>query len=134
MFEVVEVFRSWCKQKIGLHKQSVADVKLFKQREVWWCSVGMNVGDEIYGKGASFLRPVLVLKKITGNVFLALPMTSLEKKGTWYVEVKLHQKQNWVILSQARTLDARRLRNRIGELSDLEYLMVQKRFIVFLCL
>ncbi len=92
----------------------------------------MNIGDEIYGKGVNFLRPVLILKKITQNVFLGLPMTSLEKNGTWYVEILLHKKQNWVILSQARTLDARRLRNRIGELSDSVHSVVQKRFIDFL--
>ena len=32
-----------------------------KEREIWWCSVGLNVGTEIYGKGEDFARPVLII-------------------------------------------------------------------------
>jgi hypothetical protein len=39
---------------------------LFKEREVWWCSIGLNVGDEEFWKGAYFTRPVLVFKKYSG--------------------------------------------------------------------
>lgn len=27
--------------------------KLFREREIWWCSIGLNVGYEVYGKGSS---------------------------------------------------------------------------------
>ena len=40
---------------------------LFKEGEIWWCSIGLNVGDEEYGKGPFFQRPVLIFKKFTKN-------------------------------------------------------------------
>ncbi len=49
MFEIVEIFRNWCAQKINL-ATAVRQHKLFRQGEVWWCDIGMNVGDEIFGK------------------------------------------------------------------------------------
>ncbi|MCX6780692.1 MAG: type II toxin-antitoxin system PemK/MazF family toxin [Candidatus Magasanikbacteria bacterium] len=115
MFEIIEVFSNWCKQKIGLHVDEVV-APLFKQGEVWWCSIGMNAGGELYGKGDRFQRPVLVLKKFSRTTFLGLPLTQQEKTGTYFVETNLGGVRRWIILSQARTLDARRLIEPIGRL------------------
>src|SRR3989338_8328483 len=72
MFGIIEIFCAWCRQKIALHVDE-RPAKFFKQGEVWWCRVGKNVGDEIYGKGEKFARPVLIIKKLTRTTFLALP-------------------------------------------------------------
>ena len=32
----------------------------FKEWEIWWCSIGENVGVEINGKGSHFMRPVII--------------------------------------------------------------------------
>ncbi|MCB9811044.1 MAG: hypothetical protein H6779_04545 [Candidatus Nomurabacteria bacterium] len=37
--------------------------RTFKERDIWWCSLGVNVGHEENGKGGVFNRPVLVVKK-----------------------------------------------------------------------
>ncbi len=131
MFHIIEQLKSWCRQKIKLHTTTHSP-PFFKQGELWWCSIGMNVGDEIYGKGNNFRRPMLILKKITKNVFLALPATSQEKYGTWYAEIKIHGIRSWIILCQARTLDARRLWKRIGQLPEFEITRVRNLFIEFL--
>ena len=47
-------------------------------REVWWCSLGMNVGREEDGNEDFFERPVLVLKKFNEDMVLAIPMTTTE--------------------------------------------------------
>ena len=36
----------------------------FKEGEIWWVSLGQNLGTESYGKGDTFRRPVLVIKKL----------------------------------------------------------------------
>lgn len=113
MFEIIETFYSWCGLKIGLHIAE-REAPPFKQGEIWWCSVGMNVGGEIFGKGKYFRRPVLVLKKFSKNMFLGLPMTLQEKQGSWFVETELTGVRRWAILSQARTFDARRLESCVG--------------------
>ena len=69
----------WFDIKNQIHN-SGKDVK-FHEREIWWCSIGLNVGYEIYGKGATFNRPVLVYKKINNKTFVGLPMSKNIKSG-----------------------------------------------------
>lgn len=130
MFEIIEIFCSWCRQKIALHTDERAP-KLFKQGEVWRCRLGQNVGDEMFGKGEKFARPVLIFKKLTGTTFLALPTTSRIKSGTWYVEFELDGVPRCVLLNQTRTFDSRRLLGRIGTISNEEAQRIRSRFIEF---
>lgn len=46
-----------------------------KPREVWFAHLGINVGNEEDGKGVTFQRPVLIIKKV-GNMYFVAPMTS----------------------------------------------------------
>ena len=56
----------------------------FNEGEFWWCSVGMNLGEEIYGKGRTFSRPVLVLRKVSNFSCIALPLSKRLREGTGY--------------------------------------------------
>ena len=85
----------------------------FKEGEVWWCSIGMNVGDEEFGKGTTFRRPVLIFKKFSNNSFLGLPLAGKEKEGSWYVPTLVIGKKGSVMLNQARVFDRKRLQRRI---------------------
>lgn len=129
MLEIIQFFRLWCEQKIALHL--ARRTPLFKQGEIWWCSIGVNVGEEIYGKGKSFRRPVLIFKKFTHNSFLGLPLTSQEKTGSWFVEFKINGQKNWAMLNQARILDARRLGKRIAVIQDTDFIAIKKRLVDF---
>ena len=130
MFESAAIFCSWCRQKIWLHETDEPS-KLFKQGELWWCGVGMNIGDEVFGKGEYFSRPVLVYKKLTHATFLGLPVTTREKTGSWYVEFTLNGMRRWALLNQARVFDSRRLQERIVELSDSDRQTIRNRFVEF---
>ena len=127
--DYIKAFQEWCKLKIALWRK---DSKvIFKQGDIWWCSLGMNLGEEIFGKGTKFTRPVLIFRKFTSNSFLGLPLTTQEKRGSWYVEITIHGKKNWVILNQARILDRKRLTNRIAALDDADLKKVRERFLEF---
>lgn len=127
--DYVKFIRAWCRLKILLwNKQSKV---VFKQRDIWWCSLGVNLGEEMFGKGEKFTRPVLVFRKFTSNSFLGLPITKQEKQGSWYVEITIHREKRWVMLNQARVLDKKRLTNRIGVLDDADSQKVKERFIEF---
>ena len=54
----------------------IRNLRTFNEREIWWCSVGLNIGYEIYGKNELFNRPVLIIKKFSSSIFLGLPLTS----------------------------------------------------------
>lgn len=121
-------FKDWFKLKVLLWKFENKQV-VFKQNDIWWCSVGMNLGEEIFGKGKQFTRPVLIFKKFTSNSFLGLPLTSRSKSGSWYTKITLREKDNWVILNQARILDKKRLVDRMGTLDDTDVKRVKKDFL-----
>ena len=125
--DIIQTFKKWFYLKIGLyHKKNIL---FFKERELWWCSLGVNIGEEIFGKGEKFTRPVLIFKKFTSNSFLGLPLTSQDKKGSWYVEIRQKGRKSRVMLNQARSLDKKRLTKRIGTLDDTDFQKVQKQFL-----
>lgn len=91
----------------------------------------MNIGDEVYGKGQYFSRPVLVYKKLTSTTFLGLPITTREKVGSWYIEFVLNGMRRWALLNQVRVFDSRRLQERIGELTEPDRRVIRDRFVEF---
>lgn len=127
MFEILERFSLWCRQKVEMHV-SKKDPPLFKQGEVWWCSIGMNVGEELFGKGDRFARPVVVLKKFSRNTFLAVPLTQRENVGTYFIETRLGDVSRWAILCQVRTIDSKRLLENIGTLDKITLKKIRNQF------
>lgn len=126
--DYISTFKNWFKIKIHLWKLNTNHI-YFKQGDIWWCSIGMNLGEEIFGKGEKFTRPILIFKKFTSNSFLGLPLTTQEKSGTWYTKITLNKNNRWVILNQARILDKKRLTKKISALDDKDFGKVKKDFI-----
>ena len=129
MIEIIlKQIQEWCKVKIFLLNKNKI---IFKQGNIWWCSLGMNLGEEMFGKGPKFTRPILIFRKFTSNSFLGLPITKQEKEGNWYTEITIHKEKRWIILNQARILDKKRLTNRIGALDNNDINKVRKSFLEF---
>lgn len=97
-----------------------------REGEVRWCRIGINVGNEILGKGDFARRPVLVLKKFSGDVFFGLPLTSKIHEGDWYyIHVHDNVSQS-IILNQGRLLDRKRLEDKMFEISEKELRKVKE--------
>lgn len=92
----------------------------FKEGEIWWCSVGVNIGYEIHGKNSLSNRPVLILKKFSRDIFLGIPLSSKIKSGKFYHFLEVNQKTSCAILSQIRVFDGKRLNGKIKELPEEE--------------
>jgi mRNA interferase MazF len=93
-----------------------------QQRQIWWCSIGLNVGSEQNGHGDNFERPVLILRKYTADIFLCIPLTSKDKKGNYFCEIISNKKERSIaILSQAKVLDRKRLIRLVGNISRREF-------------
>lgn len=127
VIKAVKRFLEWIGLKEKLH-DAIHKPPLFKEGEVWWCSIGENVGSEINGKSRLFSRPVLIFRKLSAGTFLGLPTTSQKRKGTWYVTITLGKVESTVVLSQARVLDYKRLSSKIGQLEAVEMKKVMKGF------
>ncbi|MFA4917043.1 MAG: type II toxin-antitoxin system PemK/MazF family toxin [Syntrophales bacterium] len=96
--------------------------------EIRWCRFGINVGKETIGKGDTFHRPVLILKKFSGDVFLGLPLTTKEHKGDWYYQIVHDDITQTIILNQGRILDRKRLEEKLFEISEAELENIKKSY------
>ena len=104
-------FQDWHKLKSDLHKQTRA--VYFRKKEIWWCSLGLNIGFEQDGKNNNFERPVLVLRKFNNDILWILPITSRNKIGKYYFQIRYNNKTYSIILSQIRLISSKRLLRRI---------------------
>jgi len=101
-------------------------------REIWWCSLGVNVGYEMDGKNESFERPVLVLRMYNKEMLLVLPVTSKEKNDAFHCKVRARSRDMWVTLTQIRVISNRRLLRKIDVLGSDEFVIVQNALKSFL--
>lgn len=69
---MIKNFDAWNNRKKELEDKTAQ--YLFKTGDVWWCAVGLNVGTESCGKGNDYQRPVLVLKKLSNDSFIGIPL------------------------------------------------------------
>jgi mRNA interferase MazF len=107
----------------------VSPVNSFKERQIWWVSVGHNVGVEIDGKGPRYARPVIVMRKFSHNAFFGVPLTTTGKENPYLYAFSLNGVENKAALSQVRVFDARRLINKMGYLTIEDYAEVQRQLV-----
>jgi mRNA interferase MazF len=104
----------------------------FRAGEIWWVEVGVNLGFEIDGKHENFERPVLILKKYHSQLFLALPLTSRSREGSFFREISYNDKVGNVIFAQAKTMSSLRLLRKLHHISDSKLAEIVKDYQQFL--
>src|SRR4051812_44298293 len=109
-------FDTWNLQKKKIHN-FIKQETTFREREIWWCSLGINIGDEEDGKNTLFERPILVLRKFNRKLAWVLPMSSKKKEGVYYHIINYRGISYSVLLSQLRLISAKRLRRFIRKIS-----------------
>jgi mRNA interferase MazF len=86
----------------------------YKEGEIWWCSIGENVGFEEDGKGQNYLRPALILKIHSRRLFFGVPLSTTDHRGKFYYPFSFDDKVSVALLSQSRTMDSGRLYRKMG--------------------
>ncbi|MGH7238380.1 MAG: hypothetical protein ACREGF_07645, partial [Candidatus Saccharimonadales bacterium] len=113
-------FDEWNKLKKRLEVRPSAP--FFKEREVWFAAVGLNIVHEEDGKNDNYERPVLVLKRFNKNLFFGLAFSSIFKpENDFYHTVLVKQKASSIILSQAKSYSSKRLLRRMAILDQAEF-------------
>ena len=79
---VMKDFEGWLPVKEKLDGDD--KIPTFREREIWWCSTGVNVGVEQDGKNILYERPVLVVHKFNRRLSWGLPITSKIKEFPFY--------------------------------------------------
>jgi mRNA interferase MazF len=107
----------------------------FSERDIWWCRLGENIGIEISGKGQEFARPVIVLKKFSQRLLLIIPTTTkltfangTEKEGERFIKFIYNDIVMLACLEQVRTIDYRRLKNKLGQLDKKDFNLIHTSF------
>ena len=108
-------FTNWHILKTNLQKDGKK--LFFRERDIWLCSLGLNLGHEEDGKGTEFLRPVVVLRKFSSAFFWAIPLTSKSRQGNYFYRSYFVNKNGSAMLYQLRLVDQKRLIRKIGILS-----------------
>lgn len=113
-------FFEWIKLKQKLDgKQKRAPY--VSESDVWWASVGENVGAEIDGKSQYFSRPVIIVKKLSRGFYFVVPTTTQKRTGSWYVSYWHQGLEITACLHQVRAIDFRRLHSKLGELDSHDF-------------
>lgn len=117
-------FQKWHTKKKYVHENE--KIPYFYDREIWWCSIGLNVGYEQDGKNENFERPVLVLKKFNKYILWIIPLTSRLKSGKYYYHFKFEKEKSVAILSQLRLISSQRLLRKIGMISEIDFAKIRQ--------
>ncbi len=106
----------------NINKKQLANASrvYFHKGEIWFASIGKNIGDEEDGKHDSFERPILIVRKFNNNIFLGVPLTSNEEKDGKYYHKLISFTGSTAILSQIRLFDAKRLLRLMGKIDNEE--------------
>jgi mRNA interferase MazF len=118
-------FNGWNKVKVKINSDE--KIPTFREREIWWCSTGVNVGVEQDGKNILYERPVLIIHKFNRRLFWGVPITSKLKEFPFYYPIHYKgvdddvPKERRAILSQMRAYDSVRLTRPMGKLGHQQF-------------
>jgi len=114
MAEYIKDFNRWNEVKKTIDSKALTSGIYFHEREIWWCSIGINVGSEEDGKNESFERPVLIVRKINKDKLLITPFTSKITANEVRITASCAGTRSQILLDQARIVSSKRLLRRIG--------------------
>jgi len=100
----------------------------YQEREIWWCSLGVNVGFEQDGTGANFDRPVLVIRGFNKETCFCVALTGRKRRGMYYQHLgKIEGRDASAILSQVRLVDTKRLIRKMATLPKADFAELKQR-------
>jgi mRNA interferase MazF len=117
----------WTPVKTDINKDHAVP-QGYREREVWFCSIGENIGFEEDGKGDQFIRPVLVLKIYNQFFCHVVPLSTTQKRGKFYFAFDAGTgRQSVALLSQSRAISSARLHRKIGVMSESDFVKLKRQ-------
>ena len=125
-------FDSWNINKKKINNLDYSDL-YFNERDIFWCHMGINVGQEQDGKGVNFLRPVLIFKKFNNKLSWVIPLSNQVRTGSFFFPLLCESNTfRTAILVQLKVVDTKRLIEKIDSISLLELSFVKKKITGFI--
>ena len=104
-----------------------------KPREIFWLKIGQNIGHEEFGKGKEFVRPVIVIRQLTNDLFIGVPTTTSKKEDNDYfhnINYLNHKKDrvhSVAMLLQFKTFSKKRLLSKMGIVNQNEFNVIVEK-------
>lgn len=110
-------FDQWNTNKKAINTD--AHRPFYHAREIWWCAVGVNVGNELDGTGKHYDRPVLIIRPFNAETFFGVALIGHPRTGRYYFPLgTIGDREAVANLSQARLFDTKRLIRKVGMLDE----------------
>lgn len=117
-------FNDWNEVK---KKTESENNRFYKEREIWWCRFGLNIGTEQNGKGREYTRPCLVILGFGPDACLVAPLTTSRKIHSLRIDIGLIENSPAKInISQMKVIDTKRLVKRICSLNQKDFENIRK--------
>ena len=117
-------FDKWNKRKKELNEEKP---NFYHEREIRWCSLGINIGFEQDGTSKTHSRPVLIIKGFSQHVCLVVPLTTSKKRNLYHFGLGIiKDREAFAILSQIRLIDTKRLQDRLSILEKDKFEQIKK--------
>ncbi len=111
-------FDSWNIEKQRINNKEASEKRFFHEGEIWWGSLGINIGSEQDGKNELFERPLLIIKKFHNDAVWIVPLTSEAKENRFHYQLQINR--SFVILSQIRLVSPKRFFRFIEKINENE--------------
>ena len=107
-----------------------------KPREIYWVKIGQNIGSEEFGKSELFSRPVIVIRRLTSDLFVGIPTTTSIKDNDYFLPFEYNTKKGIVkssaMLLQIRTFSIKRITDKIGKINVDDFKILEERLVKML--
>lgn len=124
--KILSLFHDWAKFKPLIH---FAEREIyFRERQIWWVSIGQNIGSEQNGKHGNFERPVIILKKFNAQTFLGIPISTKIKEGA-HRHIFINNGARFSAnLSQMRVMSSKRLLRSVANMPIADYEHIKQMY------
>lgn len=119
-------FNNWCKLKQIINNKNTENI-FFKEADIWRSSLWQNIKTESNWKWENYRRPILVLKKLSSDNLICIPLSTKIKKWTWFYQYNLHWEKYTALLYQIKMIHKNRLRLKIWQIDEKDFLEIKKR-------
>jgi len=120
--EKAQFIFDWHKIKIKIQLAKENEDLYFYKKDIWWASLGSNIGHEEDGKNKTFERPVLILKKFNSHLILIIPLSTVLKGNKFYYYKFVFKKRLVsALVCQIRLISSKRLIRKMGQINTKDF-------------
>jgi len=118
-------FDKWNSLKKDIEHKS--ENLIIKEKEIWWTYTWVNTWTESCWKWEKFRRPVLVLKKLSHDNYIIIPLSTKIKSWTWFENYTIDWIKYTALIYQIKMINIKRFYLNMWKFDNNKFLEIKKR-------